>query len=570
MSTVSASPQAISSRTARHSWLTGDRWILTLHVAALLLNLPLLLIYFRELMQQPHYQFAPFVLAFVAMYVYVRRGELGRLRFSVRGVWANGFLLLAVPFVLFGNLRFDPEFIGIGCFLIAASLLARTRGRETGESLLPVVFALALIVRLPFGLDNRIITGLQRLTSQVASRVLDLFGINHLLSGNVIRMENRPFMVEEACGGIQSFFLLLFCALAWVAWTRRGLLRSILLVLAAVGWAIVCNSARVLTICASHSWWQIDLASGIPHVLIGYFFMFLAIGLLISTDFLFEFLLGRGEVVENVRRSRLSQLLFGGRPQRKETSDSGLLPVMVSKPLVFGVCLVLAAVAVVPLVAAGPTVFYRQLTKKFIVRDISQAALPETTSFSLPPNLTIDWKREKYEVEQRELNSEWGSRSSRWVVKSESFSPPIELALSLDYPFSGWHELTVCYRGNGWVMESREVMITEYAPEWPVVVGIFRLPTGMNGLLLYSMFDENGRPVQTMTEDIRRMNLVQRAVATLQKRLQKDYGPLPQTYQLQIFLDSVDDFNDDTVKLLVENYVRFREMIREGVVPSEQ
>ncbi len=570
MSTLSAPTKTVSSGIAPGGWLTGDRWILVVHVAALLLNLPLLAIYFRELMQQPHYQFAPFVLAFAAMYIYVRRSEFSRIRFSARGVWANAFLLLALPFVLFANLRFDPEFAGIGCFFIAASLLARTRDRETGESMLPLAFALALIVRLPFGLDNRMITGLQRLTSQIASRVLDLFGVNHLLSGNVIRMENRPFMVEEACGGIQSFFLLLFCALAWVAWSRRGLLRSILLIMAAVAWAIICNSARVLTICASHAWWNVDLASGIPHVLTGYFFMFLAIGLLISTDFLLEFMFGRGEALENVRRSRLSIVLFGGRHHRAESSSTGILPLMVSKPLIFCGCLLLAVVAVIPLFAAGPAVLYRQLTKKYVVREVSAAALPEAMNVSLAQGGNMDWTREKYEVEQRERNSEWGSRSSRWVMKSSNFSPPMELTISLDYPFSGWHELTGCYRGNGWVMEKREILASEFAPDWHVVVGRFRLPTGLNGLLMFSMFDEDGQPVQTVVDDVRRMNFIQRSVAALQKRLNKEYGPLPQTYQVQVFIDTVEELNDDAIKVLLENYVRFREMIRHSVVPSEQ
>src|SRR5262249_17355031 len=35
-------------------------------------------------------------------------------------------------------------------------------------------------------------------------------------------------------------------------------------------------------------------------------------------------------------------------------------------------------------------------------------------------------------------------------------------AVSIDYPFSGWHDLTVCYRGQGWEIANQ---VTHAAPQ---------------------------------------------------------------------------------------------------------
>ena len=32
------------------------------------------------------------------------------------------------------------------------------------------------------------------------------------------------------------------------------------------------------------------------------------------------------------------------------------------------------------------------------------------------------------------------------------------MVISIDYPFYGWHELTICYRADGWDLASRKVI----------------------------------------------------------------------------------------------------------------
>ena len=61
--------------------------------------------------------------------------------------------------------------------------------------------------------------------------------------------------------------------------------------------------------------------------------------------------------------------------------------------------------------------------------------------------------------------------------------------MAIDYPFSGYHELTTCYAVSGWHVRS------EAADPAAGVTRVTLDRTGGDGYLLFAQLDEAGRPV---------------------------------------------------------------------------
>ncbi len=114
--------------------------------------------------------------------------------------------------------------------------------------------------------------------------MLDAFGVFHYRAGNVIEVNGRKLMVEQACSGINSLYSLLACTLFMVFLTRRGWIHGTLLVVAAIAWVLCANVARVSGVALMESRLGVDLSSGWRHDAFGVLLFALAVGLLFSTD----------------------------------------------------------------------------------------------------------------------------------------------------------------------------------------------------------------------------------------------------------------------------------------------
>ena len=93
----------------------------------------------------------------------------------------------------------------------------------------------------------------------MSSSVLDLLGVFHLREGNVIRLADRPLLIEEACSGIHSLFAVLagmvFLA---ICYCRRSLTRGLGLLAAAVTWVVLANTLRIVAVVYLAATWQVD------------------------------------------------------------------------------------------------------------------------------------------------------------------------------------------------------------------------------------------------------------------------------------------------------------------------
>ena len=314
---------------------------------------------------------------------------------------------------------------------------------------------LLLALPLPLGYDGILVRGLQRAASDAAGGVLDLFGYVYVPRGVTLSVAgyDRPFFVDEACSGVNSLFSSFCCVGFYLVWVGRGLVRSAVILAATVGWVLVANAARVLAIVlgtvelggADWAWGGVDLslnADGWAHQLLGFASFAAALGLVVSTDRLLAFLVPRAELaaVEGL----------GGEPAaagRTGSLASRLRPV--PTPVWAG-----AAVAMGLLAGLWVLLPARVTISQSVAGDLGELRpIPED---ALPTEWN-GWQRVRYEKRERSDSDPLGRFSRIWWYARGS-----RVALiSVDGPFSEWHDLAYCYRGQGW--ECEDVTDVRYA-----------------------------------------------------------------------------------------------------------
>ena len=180
------------------------------------------------------------------------------------------------------------RFSGRHCWWLGFCIV---RDRFTGGTLTTIALLVLIVVHLPMDKDLELRTDLQFATARISSGLLNLAGISHLRLGTVIEFPGKKFFIEEACSGIRSLLTLVFVSVFYGVWLRRGLLHTVFLAASAVLWSAFANVVRMLTICVAYAYYGADLATGWPHELLGFVMLFLAMGLMLSTDQLVGFVL---------------------------------------------------------------------------------------------------------------------------------------------------------------------------------------------------------------------------------------------------------------------------------------
>lgn len=231
-----------------------------------------------------------------------------------------------------------------------------------------------------------------------------------------------------------------------------------------------------------------------------------------------------------------------------------------------GLCLTLCVVSLAPTILAGP----QRLTKHFFrasdVGELERTAVPEVVQ--IPSSQFAQWSVSDFGVEKRDRSSIWGSRSASWQMACVGGPRPIDCHFSCDYPFNDWHELSICYRGNGWriVGSGRKIHYVKGQDDWPIVSVEFANNNGGQALLLFSLFDESGGPVRPPNDDVMSMNFVARARNLVERRFGKHYGPSPSTFQVQAFIPLKEAMTEQEKAELVAAYSKLRtEVVAEAV-----
>jgi exosortase len=500
--------------------------------------LPRLLGLAHELWSRPQYQFFPLVLLGAVFLARERLRDFGDFRpgpfFLVLPVVAVSWVLLG-----FAGLLNSYWLAGVSGLIGLAGGILAFGGFALFWRLAPVWLYLWLAMPLPLGQDNLLVRALQPITTEASSRLLDLIGVPHVREGNLVTIPGKRLFVDESCSGIHSLYSGLACTAFLAVWLRRGVIHTFLLLVGAVGCVVAANVGRVTLIAYLEAHWQLPVSEGWPHELAGWLAFAVALTLIASTEGLLLFLLGCGpvETYGEDLRPAVQPPEFRQPPTIHETA-------LTSWPVV---------------TAFGAMAFFQMGAWWF---DRAAPMLPTPTSLGeeLLPERSGPWQRTGFEVVNRERLHELGASSQIWRFQGQGD----KLLVSLDYPFSAWHDVVYCYKSQGWV------------PVGPnqTAAGGFRTKTqlaaagGRRGYLWFGAFDANGRdqPIKTMGVRLRDRlddwNLL--AQHGERKRVQ-----LP-VYQVQLLVESYHQLSAEEERRAEELFLEACQRLKSKLAPSAE
>lgn len=410
-----------------------------------------------------HYQFFPLVLLAAGGLAWFRKPQLTLkqpYQFSYQSAWwALAALACYVPAMLFSS-----NWLGyLGFVLMAWALVSLLTNATTAKELRAPVFLLLLALPLPLNFDLQLIIQLQKMASGAASKLLDLAGVYHNVSGVAIITPHRNFLVEEACSGIHSLFSGLCAMIFLSAALRYGLVRIIINSIQTIFWVIVANTARVFAVVYASTVFQVSLDSGWRHEALGIATYSTALLLALCTDRLFQFLVpyvGNPNITTETAYSNSDNALR----QFLETIDEWVVAFRkaVSRPrlssqssrllLAFIVCLVILPLAARNYVVAGRKLLAPQTTTSPQETDLFVGAMNELiTQTELLPTDLNGWKLAGTEQLTRSEKNPLGTNSKVFRYTRQG----LDVQFSIDGYYDAWHDLAYCYTALDWQLKDQ-------------------------------------------------------------------------------------------------------------------
>jgi exosortase len=450
-------------------------WAVALCLAAALL--PLLAAHARQLWLRPHYQFAPLLLVGAAVLAWL--GLRRPVPLAPGSAWLRRLLAALGWAALTAAVLLNSSWLGAAsAMVLLAAVVYAIGGGALCRRLFPAWLFLWLAVPPPFEYDRALILGLQTLTARWSSAMLDALGVFHVMAGHVVEVGGQRLLVEQACGGINSLLAVLACTLFFVLFARRPPVRAVLLVAAAAAWVLAANVARVVGVAYLYTRWGLDLASGWRHDAFGLALFVLALGLIWSTDRLLAFLLAPSAPKPNPVAAPArggGEGVPGGAAGGLEKTWLASWPAGLAFAALAAAHLALNGVGVRgPAAPAGPEI----------------AGLDALDQEAAPPSAD-GYRLLAFAQRSRNPGSEFGEFSREWSYQLGLNAA----ALSLDYPFPGWHDLTRCYTTQGWTID-RETVVPEGGEDGGAPPGSVELqlskPGYRSAYLLFCQFDRRG------------------------------------------------------------------------------
>ncbi len=500
--------------------------------------LPLLVMHGVALWAKPHYQFFPLVLLGSVVLGYFACQRQGRLHPGRYQLAALGFGFLSLIGLGVGAFL-QSSLIAFGSFLIGSmAFIYSWGGWHLVKRWLPAWLFLWLIVPPPFNWDQEFITWLKFVTARWTGYVLDVFGIVHVMEGNVVIVPPyNQLLVEEACSGIHSFFAIITCALFFVFWFGRPVAHAILLIIGSICWVLAANCARVVLIAVAQVRFGIDLAHGLRHDILGFVIFLFLVLLTLSLDRLLCFLFNSTySFMSLFKKGRmvLSKMMDA---QKKKvdlgsTKWPGLSVTWVYAKPILAIALLLcvfnyglAALGMIDVVAPSEQPMFDAMLK------VPEGALPSRLT-TQAAGVNFDWERTRFEVpEERPVDAKIGRFSRTWQFRTPNMDEPT--LFSCDYPFGFGHDLTVCYRSNGWQLLSTKEVISKLPNGDPdyFIEASFRKPDGQHAFLVFNLNDMDGHPQLPRSGSVD--NFLLARLERFKKALTRKRSDL--SYQVQVF-----------------------------------
>ena len=405
-------------------------------LAILLSPSPFVIQHIAWMWQQEQYHYLP-ALALVFGLVLFQRcaAPLGYLRDRyVIAFVPIGFLLLSAACWL------GSPWVGTFAWVMFLGAFLYSQDDKTAKRTLVHLWPLSwLILPLPMGLDSAMTAWLQLQSSRLSSYLMDWWAIPHNLLGNIIELPQGRLFVEEACSGVQSLFTLVFCAFAIVIALGRPLVLLPAYALAAILWAALLNVARIFTIAIVRVHYDWDWSEGWRHATLGYFFLAIAVLLLLSTDRLLRvfFFPTNPQKFSSKRSNPLVQLWNTYLAEAPPRSDEARFGIQVNR-IGFGLVCALSVVFLVTQLATKAMAF----AAAPVVRQHGSRFLEVSKNLELPAE--VGFKQESHTVIEGSIDLPFGENADIW----RGFAGVTEVSIALSQPYPVWHDLCICYSGR--------------------------------------------------------------------------------------------------------------------------
>jgi exosortase len=417
------------------------------------------------------YQFFPLALAGAGLLF--SRGLI-----EARRPLKPGSKVILVPLVVIilgllgtASLLWSP-WMGALAFLLAIVATAWWLGGwKLVKSIFPGWLLLITVLPPPLKLDTRFALLLQEWATAGSSRVLALLGIPHFLSGMIIEIPDHRLLIEEACSGINSVLFMTSACVFYAMWQRRALWFLLLLYALTISCVLAGNLFRITSGAWAFYHFQIDLFSGWRHealglVLTGTYLVFIVIA---------DTLLGPLATMHGMRKK------LGAIPAENYT------PILQGRYFEGGIkflAFLLVIIGAAQLVRGWDFHFRKENARK-----INPAGMDGSARFHLPQ--VIDGWQLVSDVNPvpKSTAFEDGIYSHIWQYSKGGLTA----TLSLDYPFFGYHDVTVCYRNVGWKVEETKLQRASRENDLiPSMEAALLKEGGLMGSLFYSTVDETG------------------------------------------------------------------------------
>ncbi|MFZ4776445.1 MAG: exosortase U [Terrimicrobiaceae bacterium] len=432
---------------------------------------PLGILFFSDLWHQPEYQFFPYAIAAAVFFARTRIREIPRPLES--GHPALTVALVAASFAgLSLGLAIWSPWLGAVSALVAALAWAWWRGGYPMlKAMTPTFVMLAVIVPPPLGMDVQFGIFLRTVATTLSSRTLQLLGVTHSVEGHVIALPGQRLLVEEACSGINSLMFITAFALFYLVWRRRQIWAFFVIVPAALAMVVLGNVVRI----SLGAWLRyhggLDILTGWKHEWLS---IILVVSYIASVIILERFLPGRKNLLPAGPESGIPSGHQGTcRPSFRWAWAAGWVFALLG---VFG--------------------SYRAWEKSregIEPLRMAQSALRKNAEFQMPQRIG-DWLRAESGNPTLNKIESLGLSTLTWTYQNRGRMAVV----ALDYPISGYHDVTGCYVNAGWTIERKEYIDAQPGRLERIEIDMKR-PPASQGSLWFATMNESGQRVDAAT-----------------------------------------------------------------------
>lgn len=225
------------------------------------------------------------VMGISAWLVYRRRAELAALSSRPANVSGSIVFVLALTCYVIGRVHgvFRLELASL--ILLPAGLVLSFKGWAGLRVIWFALFFLLFAVPLPFSVLLAITGPMKAAVSAVAVQLLQLVGYPIGRSGVIVTIGQYQLLVNEACAGLQTMFVLEAMGLLYASlMNHQSALRNILLALLVVPIAFIANVVRVIVLTLITFHFGDGAGQGFLHGFAGMVLFTVALILVIAVD----------------------------------------------------------------------------------------------------------------------------------------------------------------------------------------------------------------------------------------------------------------------------------------------